>query len=202
MDVIGDKDAIVATNCNLSNYFEKNPNIKYQYTPYLERSSVDWDYGLFGVNYIHPYQLRNNTWQAKNIIKTFYHKGNPLVVLVKRNNKTDLAGIEQLESGHYEIAQKLLEESLKDDPSNVWLFVLLAKNCFNTKEFNKFDELMEEGFKLHAYYEPLFLLSAQKLFNDKKYQESLEMLESLEEINSRYKNAAPLLKAVNEKLNR
>ena len=39
-------------------------------------------------------------------------------------------------------------------------------------------------------------------FNDKKYDKSLEILEQLIEINPRYKNAAPLLEAVKEKLDK
>ncbi len=200
IDFLGDKNVIVATNCNLSNYFEKYPNITYQYTRYLERSSVDWDYGLFGINYLHPFQLKNNTWQSSEIIKTFYHKGNPVAVLLKRKDKTDLRGIEEISAHNVKNAESLIKESLQTDINNVWLFVNLAKLCFIKEDFTEFDDLIKRGLAIHPYYEPLYLLKATKYFNTGKYNEALETLNELIEINPRYKNAAPLLKAVKSKL--
>jgi hypothetical protein len=49
IELVGNEDITVASNCNLSNYFDRNKNIQYKYVRYLERSSVEWDYGLFGV---------------------------------------------------------------------------------------------------------------------------------------------------------
>ena len=201
VELIGEEEVTVATNCNLSNYFENVPNVKYQYSRYLERSSTDWDYGLFGVNYIHPFQLKNETWQSSQIIKTFYHRGNPIAVLLKRSGKNDYYGISEIANGNLEKGEQLIKEAIKTDPKNVWLLVHLAKVCFGKNNFEKFEPILKRGFEIHPFYEPLYLLKAQKLFNDKKYNESRETLQELIEINPRYKNAAPLLKAVKEKIN-
>ena len=200
VELIGEEDVIVATNCNLSNYFENVPNVKYQYSRYLERSSTDWDYGLFGVNYIHPFQLKNETWQSSQIVKTFYHRGNPVAVLIKRSDKNDFYGISEINNGNLETGEQLIKEAIKTDPKNVWLFVHLAKICFGKNNFDEFETILKRGFEIHPFYEPLYLLKAQKLFNDKKYTESLKTLQELITINPRYKNAAPLLKVVKEKI--
>jgi len=200
IELVGNEEVIVASNCNLSNYFEDVPNVKFQYTRYLERSSADWDYGLFGVNYIHPFQLKNNLWQSSQIVKTFYHQGNPIAVLLKRSNKNDFIGILEIRNGNIEKGEELLKQAIISDTKNVWLFVHLAKVCFEKNEFAEFDGFLEKGFKIHPYYEPLYLLKAQKLFDDKKYNEALETIQSLIEINPRYNNAAPLFKAVKNKL--
>jgi hypothetical protein len=200
-ELIGEEEVIVASNCSLSNYFENTQNIEFRYSRYLERSSLDWDYGLFGVNYIHPFQLRNKTWQSTEIIKTFYHKGNPIAVLCKRSDKNDFVGIQELKKGNFVIGKEILKQAVKLDSNNVWLFVHLAKNCFKTNDFSEFTYFLERGFELHPYYEPLYLLKAQRLFDAKRYSESLVTLEELIKINPRYGNAAPLLHAVKEKLN-
>ena len=199
IELIGDEEITLATNCNLSNYFENVPNVKYQYSRYLERSSADWDYGLFGVNYIHPFQLKNATWQSSQIIKTFYHRGNPIAVLLKRSDKNDFEGISEIEKGNTEKGELLIRKAIKSDPKNVWLFVYLAKVCLANNNYDEFDSILKKGFEIHPFYEPLYLLKAQKLFDEKKFGESLETLEQLIEINSRYKNAAPLLEAVRKK---
>ncbi len=200
-NLVGDKQVTVASNCNLSNYFENKLNVKYRYCRYLERSSTDWDYALFGVNYIHPYQLKNDTWQSADIVETFYQMGNPVAVLLKRTNRNGLKGIAEIEKGNLQSGEALVRKAIEADPNNVWLFVYLAKICFVKNDFREFETILKEGYKLYPYYEPLFLLEAQKLFDDKKYNESMDKLRELIGINPRYKNAAPLLEAVRDKLN-
>ncbi len=199
---IGDEKAVVAMNTQLPNYFEKIPNIDFKYTRYLERSSYDWDYGLFGVNYIHPWQLKSDTWQSSKMVKTFYHRGNPLVVLMKRGDKADLEGIRHIKNGHWERGEKILENELKTNPNNVWLYVHLANAKLAQNQFSELDAWLEKGRALHPEYEPFYLLEAQKLFNQGKYKQSLVVLNELIEVNPRYRNAAPLLKQVREKLSK
>ncbi len=199
---IGNEKAVVAMNTQLPNYFEKIDNIDSKYTRYLERSSYDWDYGIFGVNYIHPWQLKNDTWQSTKIIKTFYHQGNPLVVLMKRGDKNDLTGIQQIKNRNWVEGEKTLGKALKADPNNVWLYVNLANAKLAQNQFNACDALIEKGRAIHPKYEPFYLLEAQKLYNQEKYGESLVVLNELTKVNPRYRNAAPLLKQVKEKLSR
>ena len=191
----------VASNCNLSNYFGRYPNIKYVYTRYFERSSADWDYGMFGVNYFPPELLKSGQWQSSENIKTFYHKGNPIVVLLKRNDKNDLQGFFQSENGNLEEADSLLNKAVQTDPNNVWLYVQLAKNAMNQKDFESFNTYLQTGRQIYADYEPFYLLEAQYWFSMNDFQKSKDVLNKLIKINPRYTSAAPLLKAVNEKLN-
>ncbi len=197
---MGDKKAVVAMNCQLPNYFEKYANIDFQYTRYLERSSEDWDYALFGINYIHPWQLKHDTWQSTEIVKTFYHLGNPLVVMMERKDKTDLRGIEAIKKREWEKGEKLLNEAISLDPNNVWLFVNLANLKLAQRKYTDFDLLLEKGRAIHPYYEPFYLLEAQKLYDQQNFQASLNVLNELLKVNPRYMNAAPLLEKVKEKL--
>jgi hypothetical protein len=195
-----ENNVIVASNCNLSNYFDDTSNITYRYVRYLERSSADWDYGLFGIDYIHPYQLKNNTWQSAEIIKIYYHKGNPIVVLLKRKNKSDLEGINFINNGNPEEGKVLLKQALANDTNNVWLNVYLAKVSLLQNKYEDFNLYIQKGKRIHPFYEPFFMLEAQKSFNEANFKESFVTLQELLKINPRYQPAAPLLKAVKEKL--
>ena len=190
----------VASNCNLSNYFEKVPNIEYKYVRYLERSSTDWDYGLFGVNYLHPSLLKNGKWQSTEIIKTFYHEGNPVVVLLKRGDKDDLMGINKSESGELSEAQSLLEKAILLDSNNVWLFVQMAKNALKQKDFESFNRYLQSGRAIYPEYEPFFMLEAQCDFDNMNYDKSKLVLNELLKINPRYSIAEALIKEVDKKL--
>jgi tetratricopeptide (TPR) repeat protein len=198
--MIGDNEVTIASNCNLSNYFEGLSNVKYRYVKYLERSTQDWDYGIFGINYIHPYLLKNKTWQSTSEIKTYFHKGNPIAVLLIRKSKDDYEGINMAKKGNFEEAKKLLEHSLEADPQNVWLLVELARLSLFQGENDSVKKYIQKGREIYPWYEPFYLLEAQQLFDEKRYNESYATLEELIGVNQRYKPAAPLLAAVKEKL--
>jgi tetratricopeptide (TPR) repeat protein len=199
-EMIGDNEVTIASNCNLSNYFEGLSNVKYRYVKYLERSTQDWDYGIFGINYIHPYLLKNKTWQSTSEIKTYFHKGNPIAVLLIRKSKDDYEGINMAKKGNFEEAKKLLEHSLEADPQNVWLLVELARLSLFQGENDSVKKYIQKGREIYPWYEPFYLLEAQQLFDEKRYNESYATLEELIGVNQRYKPAAPLLAAVKEKL--
>ncbi len=201
IDIVDGENVNVACNCNLSNYFEKVENINFQYTTYLQRSSVHWDYGLFGVNYIHPTLLKSGKWQSSNILKTFYHRGNPIAVLIKRKNTFDFEGIEELMKGDLEKAKSNLKKAVNEDPNNIWLLVQLAKISLKENDFKSFNRYLQQGREIYPDYEPFFLLEANYWFEKKDYPKSYEVLNEVLKINPRYENAVPLLNAVKEKLN-
>jgi hypothetical protein len=201
VDLVGNDEIVLASNCNLSNYFEKSPNINYQYSRYLERSSIDWDYGLFGVNYIHPDLLKNGKWQSTEIVNIFYHANNPIVVLLKRRDKQDFTGIAKSEIGDFDEAQVLLENAIKLDENNVWLYLQMAKNSLKQSDFETFNRYLQKGRAVYPVYEPFYLLEAQYLFNKKEYYEAKEVLDELIQINPRYGAASQLIENVKEKLN-
>jgi tetratricopeptide (TPR) repeat protein len=200
IELVGNEEITVASNCNLSNYFDKNQNIQYKYVRYLERSSVDWDYGLFGVNYIHPELLKNGKWQSSELLETFYHKGNPVVVLLKRKDKKDFEGISKSESGNFGEANVLLEKALLSDKNNVWIILQMAKNALKQSDFENFKRYLQKGREIYPQYEPFYLVEAQYLYGQGEYCKAETVLNELIEINPRYNAAVPLIKAVKEKL--
>lgn len=195
------KEITVAMNCNLSNYFENHSNIKYKYTRFLERSSLDWDYGIFGINYLHPLLLKSNNWQPAGVLKTYYHRGNPVAVLVKRTDKTDFFGIFGLKNGNLQEGIHLLEIAVEQEPNNVWLFVNLAKAKLETGDFSGCEENLKRGKEIHPYFEPLFLIEATCFYRIGMYAESVARLNDLLEINPRYLPAEQLLEKVKKQLN-
>lgn len=196
------REITVAMNCNLSNYFENYPNINYVYTRYLERSSVEWDYAVLGIDYIHPFLLKNNLWQPENIIETYYHKGNPVAVLIERKSKTDYEGISEIKRANFARGIELLEDAIKNDPKNVWLFVNLLQAKLALGDFTGFPEILKKGKEIHPRYEPLYLLEAKYFYMFENYEESFRKLNELFEINPRYLPAEQLYKDVKEILNK
>ena len=199
INLAGNDDIKVVMNCNLTNYFSTYPNIEVGYSRYLERSSKDWDYAVFGVNYIHPHLLKNDKWQTTEVIKTFYHKGNPLAVVLKRVDKNDFYGIEAIEKGVFTEGQELIKSSLQNNPDNVWLYVQLAKANLLAGNASEFKKYLNEGKTIHPFYEPLFMLEAQYYYNEGQYVKSMNILKELVEINPLYPNAQALKNDIESK---
>ena len=192
----GNEKIKVVMNCNLDNYFNNFPNIEVIYSRYLERSSKIWDYGIFEVNYLHPFLLKNKNWQSAEIIKTFYHKGNPLAVVLKRNDLKDYRGIAEIESGNTTAGEKLLQQAVQQDSNNVWLFVQLAKAGLKSGNIDDFKDYIEKGKELHPYYEPFYMLEAQYFYNEGRLKEAKSILERLLQINPFYTNALKLQREI------
>ncbi len=197
----GEREITVAMNCNLSNYFDDFPNIEYVYTRYLERSSADWDYAVLGIDYIHPFLLKNNLWQPENILKTYYHKGNPVAALIERKNKADFEGISAIKTGNFAKGIELIESALKNDQKNVWLFVNLLQAKLALNDLSDFPEILKKGKAIHPRYEPLYLLEAKYLYKLGKFDESDQKLNELFEINSRYLPAKQLYEDIQKIMN-
>ena len=201
IELAGESEITVAMNSNLSNYFDAHPNIRFKYTRFLERSSRDWDYGIFGINYLHPHLLKNNTWQPAGIVKTYYHRGNPVAVLIKRTDKTDFRGISEIKNGNLHEGKQLLEKAVGKEPHNVWLFVHLAQAELALGNSPEFERYLNQGKEIHPFFEPFFLLEATRLFNEGRIQESHAELKRLLEINPRYLPAKPLYEEIKKSMN-
>lgn len=201
IEMTGDREITVAMNCNLWNYFTSHPNIEYRYTRFLERSSRDWDYGLFGVNYIHPHLLKNDLWKPAGTVQTFYHKGNPVAVLIERKDKTGFYGISEIKKGNLRKGITLLQKAVEREPADVWLWAQLAKATWADGDIAGFKQAVEKGKNIHPFYEPFFLLEANFLYKNGEYRKALRKLETLLKINPRYLPAKQLFEELKQKMN-
>ncbi len=197
---IGDRNVTVASNSNLSCYFAGCPNITFRYTPYLERSSVKSDYGLFGINYIHPLLLKSGNWLPVNEKKVFLHKGNPIAVITEPNDSSGYEGIQKLEAGDLDSAEVLLQKAIAANKNDVWLYVQMAKTLLKKGNFESFDRYLQQGREIFPLYEPFYLLDAQRWYLTGDYKKAKIVLDRLNNLNPYYNNAKPLRKAIEEKL--
>jgi tetratricopeptide (TPR) repeat protein len=146
--------------------------------------------------------LKSGKWKSSQIVKTYYHHGNPIVVLMKRNDKSDFEGTKLTNSGNYRDATVLLEKALKADENNVWLISYLAKISLKQNDFESFNRYLQQGRAVYPDYEPFFLLEAQQLFNSRKFNEAKLALEKVLTINPRYNVAISMLNEVKKEIER
>jgi len=194
-----DTDKIIASNFDISVYLGHRSDIKSRYIHYDDRSTVSWDYGLFGLSFIHPYQMKNDHWKPYNTIKIVSDKRNPLVVITQRLNTNDFDGIELARAGKYEEAIPLLQRALAADPNNSRLFEILAESFYMLEYIDECIKTIGEGKALHPWNERINMIEAQIDFDNGRYEEALEKCLFIVKNNSKYYNIASLLASCYEK---
>lgn len=196
------KDKIVlAGNSNLSCYFENSKNIEYRFVNFFERSSKSWDYALMGINYISPELLKNGRWKPSGVIKTWYHYGNPVAILIKRQGLEDYNGIQELQKNNFKTADSQLMLAFTKDTNNVWLCSQLAQSQLAQNNFEKASLYIEKGRHIYPEYEPLTYLQAKMLFEKQNFGETYDVLQKMLKFNPFYPPAQKLLEQTKDKLN-
>ena len=189
----------VASNFDIWVYFKHRPDIRVKYTHYDHRSKESWDYGIFGVNYIHPYRLKNNTWQPDNIQGMIRDSENPLAVITRRSNHDDYRGVSFARNGNYKEAVTLLENAIPGNLNNFILFEYLAESYYHLGRTKDCIRTVELGKEIHPWCEKLNMLEAQIEFDRGDYDVALEKCLKIVENNSKYYIIVPLLIACYEK---
>lgn len=189
-----------ASNFDISLYLKHRKDINVKYVHFDNRSEKDWEYGIFGVNYIHPYQLNNGLWKPANIIKVFKDGyDNPLVIIVKRQNNNDYLGIQYAINGDCARAVELLEETIRSDPNNFILFEYLAQCYYNSDDTLAFKKIIRQASALHPWSEKINMLEAQMEYDRGHYEYALGKCLSVLKDNNKYYNIVPLLISCYEK---
>ncbi|MFC2098735.1 phospholipid carrier-dependent glycosyltransferase [Bacteroidota bacterium] len=189
----------VASNIDISVYLKHRSDIQTKYVHYNLRSSKEWDYGIFGVNYIHPYQLKNNTWQPANIQKMIRDSDNPLAIVIKRSTPGDYTGVNHAKNGRFMEAILPLEEAIQSDENNHLLYEYLAESYYHMGKIEECVRTIGLGKQINPLNEKLNMIEAQLDFDRGDYTAALEICLFIVENNGKYYNIVPLLIACYEK---
>ena len=183
----------VASNFDITSYFPDDDRIEFRYVHFYDKISVKWDYAILGVNYVHPYQLKNNTWQPEGIIKTFYHDGNPTVIVLKGQDKNAYSGYNAFLERDFNQAATLLGEAIKTDPSDLNIMAYLGESYLALNNYDEVKQIVARGKTKHPSYEPFLLLDAKLEIKQQNYTKGLELLKNLFRENPRYFKGLPYL---------
>lgn len=189
----------VASNFTISVYLKHRSDIEVKYVHYDDRSKVDWDYGIFGINYLNPYQLKHDTWLPDNVQKIIMDQNNPLAIVTKRLTGFDFKGVSLAESGRHLEAIEILEDVVLVDSNNFILFEYLADSYYQLGQTEDCMRIIELGKKLHPWSEKLNMIEAQLDYDRGAYGIALEKTLQIVKNNNKYINIVPLLVACYEK---
>jgi len=146
-----DKKIKVATNCpypagiylsNLADSFEV------VYARYYLRSDADWEYGIFYVDYVNPYQLQNGYYPPDHTIHIVRVDGAPLCVILQRVDKSDYYGFRALDGKRYTEAISYFEQAIKSYPNSEAVYMGLGAALLFNHEPEKALKPLEHSLRL------------------------------------------------------
>lgn len=197
-----DKKIVVATNCpypaeiylgNLADSFEV------KYVRYYLRSDFDWDYGLFYVDYVEPYQLKNGIFPPDHTVYTVKAGGAPMCVVIKRTDKSDYLGFQAIDAKEYDKALVYFQQAAKEYPRSEAVYMGIGASYIFKREPENAIGPLTQSLKLHPdqglvnYY--LGLANAQLGKEDR----AILYLQRAIELNRKIKPAYKLMAAIYER---
>ncbi|MBQ2508944.1 MAG: tetratricopeptide repeat protein [Bacteroidales bacterium] len=116
----GEKTIIGSFLANDVKYYIRHDTTQYRhkFLRYDDRYNQDWDYAVFNITAMDPEYLRSDNFPPKNTIHTIDVDGVPIAIVLRRDDKSDYLGLEQLRSGNVDSAFALFRKALQHDPSN------------------------------------------------------------------------------------
>ena len=144
-------------------YYLRKDTARFEVTfiRYYERGNVDWDYAIFVNTGINPAQLKNGTWPPKNTIHTINVDGVPICAILKRTDRSDMAGSQALEKGDFQTAVPLLQKAVNILPTNESALLNLGDAFIKMQKMDtammyinqllKFDPELDNALNFQAY---------------------------------------------------
>lgn len=101
-------------------YYLRNDTANFQntFSRWYERSNNDWDYGIFVITGMMPEQLKSDHFPPANTVHEIKVDGEPICIILKRDDKSDLKGFQYKSKGIMDTAVYYLQEALEKDPYN------------------------------------------------------------------------------------
>ncbi|HYW94159.1 MAG TPA: tetratricopeptide repeat protein [Bacteroidales bacterium] len=150
-----------APSATIAYYFRHySDTVSLPYTRYYDRGMQNWDYAVYFMNYIDPYQIRHDIWPPKNTIHEVKVDDVPVCAVVKRENRDDYYGIKKLNEGirakdASKIVEgiKLLEKAINYDKYNEIAYMSAAQGYILVGGFSKARSLLHQLMGFYPNYD-------------------------------------------------
>ncbi|MBN4049703.1 glycosyltransferase, partial [Bacteroidales bacterium AH-315-N07] len=146
------KQIVLLTNCHrpLEAYVNScDIDIKLPYARFYDRNTKDWDYAIFYSRFADKDQLQKNAWPPKGVIYTAKADNTPLVVLIKRENKSAFYGNQEFKKRNYRKAIEYLQDAIKYDPNHEGAFYDLGLSYLQLNQNEKAVPYLQRAISIH-----------------------------------------------------
>lgn len=124
----GSKTLIGSWHIESTRYFMRNDTARFdtRFVRWAQRYEYDWDYLVFPITGISGDQLLSPNFPPSDCVHTVDVDGVPIALVLKRADKSDYYGIQQLAEGRIDTAIVLFHKALTVNPNNETALTNLA----------------------------------------------------------------------------
>lgn len=151
-NVKSDSKIKVLSNLGSIPHYFTHDTAKYyaNYGRWRERDHLDWDYYVAYSRFIEPENLQNGAWPPQNVVHTVKVDDVPVCVVIKRQNKDDMAAYEALQKNDVMTATNLYATNLKIDPSNEYSWYMYSIALINLGRKNEAISALKNAISLNS----------------------------------------------------
>jgi tetratricopeptide (TPR) repeat protein len=149
------KDTVViaTTSPAVVNYYLKDQaNIKVIYTRYYQRNDIHWDYGLFYLEHISPFQLQNKLWPPAETIYTSTAGEAVLGLVLKNISDEDHLGTIAWRAKRNDESIEHFRRYLELVPNSEFALNGIASAFYNKKEYVKALHYADQALRFNPDY--------------------------------------------------
>lgn len=116
----GETTLVGSWHIESTKYFLRNDTTRFatRFVRWAQRYEYDWDYLVFPITGISGEYLLGEHFPPKDCVHTVDVDGVPIALVLKRQTKDDLYGVQQLKSGNADSAIVLFQRALSVNPDN------------------------------------------------------------------------------------
>lgn len=117
----GEPTIVGSWHIESTKYFLRNDSARFatRFVRWGQRYEYDWDYLVFPITGISGNYLLSHSFPPSDCVHTVDVDGVPIALVLKRQTKDDLRGVQLLKEGHVDSAAMLFSNALQMSPDNV-----------------------------------------------------------------------------------
>lgn len=187
----GKKIKVATWHSSSVNYFFRKDTANFQvvFSRWYERGNNDWDYAIFTVTGILPEQIKSAHFPPSNTVHTINVDGEPICVILKRTDKSDLEGFKLKEAKKTVEAIPYFKKALKVDPYNEAALMNLIECYFQVGFPDSAKTLIDHSLAFLPSYEPANYFNAHYYISKGNPDEALKCCKKIIKDNFKFSAA-------------
>jgi len=187
----GNKIRVATWHSASVQYFFRNDTADYQvvFARWYERGNSDWDYAIFTITGMMPEEVKSANFPPKNTVYQIKVDDKPICLVLKRETKDDLIGLQLKNDKEFQPAIAHLKKALEIDPFNVSIIMNIIETYFNLGKLDSAKIYTDHALEFVPKYEPANYMLAHYYQYTRESDKALKILKTIRENNVKFKAA-------------
>lgn len=159
---------------------------------FYERGNSDWDYAIFPNAGVYPERRTNGSYPPQETIHTIDVDGKPITVILKRTDKSDFYGYQQMQAGNIDSAKILFKKALTVNPRNEAVLTNMANIYLQQGQLDSAEYYLKQFLSFDPNHENEKYMMALVAYYKQDFNRALAICKEMTDYNKKFSNAYSL----------